>query len=138
MKVDLLRQLDEWGTHVEASIDHIDADELVRSASETGQEAAPETKPVWYEKRSWSTPIRIAGVAAVVIVLAATVTRFLWEEVSMEFNSISGVNYVLQSSDSNLGNWQTISGSITGNGSRWVFTIPINVATDYFRIEASN
>jgi hypothetical protein len=91
VKVDLLRQLDEWGTHLEARIEHVDVDELFRDASEMANEAEARSQPVWYERWNWRTPIRVAGVAAVVIALAIPVVRFMGEGVSSEFSSVSGV-----------------------------------------------
>ncbi len=70
MKVDLLRQLDEWGNHLEASIEHIEAEELMRNASERTKEAESETlanAPVRAARPLWRIPIRVAGVAAVVL-----------------------------------------------------------------------
>lgn len=73
--------------------------------------------------------------------LAGLESSFTIENVNGEavvgFNSISGVSYVLQSSDSNLGNWQTISNPIIGNGNRWIFTLPIISDSEYYRILVS-
>ena len=58
-------------------------------------------------------------------------------EAKVAFDSFRGISYVLQSSDSSLGNWRTISSSINGDGRRWMFTVPITPAADFFRILAS-
>ena len=91
MKVDLLRQLDEWGTHFEARIEHVEAETLVRNASETREDAGTGSRSAWHEKWNWHIPIRVAGVAALVLVLAVPIVRFMGREVSQEFDSVGAV-----------------------------------------------
>ncbi len=91
MKVDLLRQLDEWGNHLEANIDHLDSEELARAASAATKRPQASPGPARGRRWDWSAPIRVAGVAAVLIAFAFTMVRFLGEEVSSEFNSVGGV-----------------------------------------------
>ena len=62
MKVDLLRQLDEWGNHLEATIEHVDAEEVVGHL----RDVEPETlvsAPVRPARPPWRFLIRVAGVA---------------------------------------------------------------------------
>ncbi len=84
MKVDVLRQLDEWGSQLEAGIEHLGVEEILDSAPHESVPASPTARP-W-----WRTPIRALGAAAVAITLVAVGVSFLGTEVSREFSSIGG------------------------------------------------
>ena len=91
MKVDLLRQLDEWGTHFETTIEHVDADKLVRNASEMTPEAEVESKSQWREKPRWRTPVRVAGVAAIVLAVGFAGVGYLSQVETASLTSFQSV-----------------------------------------------
>jgi len=93
MKVDLLRQLDEWGNRVENTLDHVTAAEvmdLAEGAEAMSGSTAPE-EPGWAPRvPRWRTPLRYAGAVAVVVALIVAIPNVFGREVSTEFSSIGG------------------------------------------------
>jgi hypothetical protein len=96
VKVDLLRQLDEWGNHLEACIEHVDAEELLERSSDVGSETL--VGPTLRAARPpWRIPIRLAGVAAVVLAIGWVGANYVSQLdnraslVGSEFHSVGGV-----------------------------------------------
>lgn len=97
MKVDLLRQLDEWGTHLEDGIDHVESTEVLEGVSSPAVEVAR----VRLRSR-WSVPVAALGATAMVVVVAVVGWSFLSsvEDRSRgeEFSSVGSVDGVDRSS----------------------------------------
>lgn len=85
MKVDLLRQLDEWGTHLEENIEHVTSDEVLERAPELRGGVAPTRQ----RSPRWRGVVRYAGLAAVLVVLLGGVIQISGTTpISEEFNSV--------------------------------------------------
>jgi len=87
VKVDLLRQLDEWGDNLEASLDHLTADEVLEII-----QAPVDERPLRAPGPWWRPVIRYGGVMAVIVALAFALPNLLGSETSREFNSVGGVD----------------------------------------------
>ncbi|NND02964.1 MAG: DUF4349 domain-containing protein, partial [Acidimicrobiia bacterium] len=92
MKVDLLRQLDEWGNHFEDSIDHVSAVEVIDNASQAKiTQATPvETRPRSLWRPLHRQVLRYGGAFLVLVVALSGVIRLSSGTISEEFSSVGG------------------------------------------------
>jgi len=86
VKVDLFRQLDEWGNHLEDNIDHVDVEEVLERAPKLWGD-----KPQRSVKPRWRRPVRYAGAAAVVLAVVFALPNVIGvDNRAGEFNAVSG------------------------------------------------
>ncbi len=101
MKVDILRQLDEWGTQLEDSIEHVSAAEVMErlpqlfASQVTSDPATDESAGAAVQPRSLWQPmhrrvLRYAGAFLALIVVLGGIVQLAGQETFEEFSSVGG------------------------------------------------
>lgn len=91
MKVDILRQLDEWGSHIESTIDHVTAAEVIERADARAEDVHEEPRRTGLWQPTHRRVLRWAGALLIVVVALGGAVSLLGGPVSDEFNSVGNV-----------------------------------------------